>query len=226
MNQRKLFFFHIPKTAGTSFRELLQSQYSQKDVAHCYANKERDKELREAIASSKSLISGHLDFSAYPLVHDNYKTVCFFRDPIDRCISHYLHMLRSQGPRMMELKESVHSLPDFLKTSFGSNLQARFMDGSFEKSRGSDLQDVSLDQAAENMEKLNFIGLAERMDESISKINSEFSFNLKNAERLNVASNSALFQELKSAYRDQIAEANSMDVELYKKALKIFEAKP
>jgi hypothetical protein len=83
----KLFFLHMPKSAGTSFTELLQKtvyrdNFKVVDVVHT-GNTSNVKTLH------KDFISGHVDFLDMVKFKDTYKYVTILRDPVERCISWY-----------------------------------------------------------------------------------------------------------------------------------------
>ena len=105
-----IVFIHIPKTAGTSLRSALEKQIK---VAYDYGPEEQEtsKFIKETFYQGKyddfvevihtekyKCLVGHFDANKYSnFFSNNTKIVTFFREPIQRCISGYLHMHRHYG---------------------------------------------------------------------------------------------------------------------------------
>jgi hypothetical protein len=86
-----LFFMHIPKTAGTSMRLFLETQYADRDICldegwHSLANLDQ--------ISGKSLIRGHFQYNLRQALASNCKVLTVLRDPIARTLSSLKHLQR------------------------------------------------------------------------------------------------------------------------------------
>lgn len=118
MPRNSYFFFHIPKTAGTSFKRILERVFT-----HV-----RDAELSREQAAllsrerpSATCISGHFAgrlfgvpgalLEKYPHVSGNpsERVICLVRDPLEHAVSYYLHDRRRGG-----LESAGMSLESFL----------------------------------------------------------------------------------------------------------------
>ena len=87
-NPKKLVFIHIPKTAGTSLRLLIESNYEPHERKFIYTYENLDVELAKALEDPAiKCIFGH--FPLRPVIADSNATVVtLFREPIARSISH------------------------------------------------------------------------------------------------------------------------------------------
>jgi hypothetical protein len=204
-----LFFVHIPKTAGTSFRQALMGAIKGKSLLDYGAeSKTTSKEVKKFIYSNLpqnraaiaqlladgkfDLLTGHVGFAKYRGVVPIDRVVTFLRRPEDQVWSHYQHhceLLNYQG-----------SLEEFATDKRFSNMQSRHLSGC-------------------KVEALGFVGLTERFDESIVLFNALFDWTLDNLS-LNRRSNAKTCSETE---RSIIVKSNQQDIALYKQVESRFE---
>lgn len=85
---RQIVFHHIPKTAGSSFNQILRTLYRDDEVC----NAALDDELDEVMADETrryELFVGHFSFDALHRHFGGATRLTFLRDPVQRCISQY-----------------------------------------------------------------------------------------------------------------------------------------
>jgi hypothetical protein len=114
MENPPFVFIHIPKTAGTSFRIGVQEKFNDKSIIMDYkqhSNKtsqviqdtvysnQKHLLVNEIIQRNKiKFITGHFTASKYLDIFDtNVRWCTFFRDPIQRVISEYNHLVSRYG---------------------------------------------------------------------------------------------------------------------------------
>lgn len=143
-----IFFVHIPKTAGTSFRKALEQYYGKEKIVYDYGPQaaETSSIIRELIYNQASdfyplkkwinqnqtkVISGHVHLMKYLPLTNILNTVAFFRDPVDQVISHYQHYVVDNNykgsfeafikkPGVIECQSrSLSQLPFYLLGIFG-----------------------------------------------------------------------------------------------------------
>ncbi len=86
---QKIFFFHIAKTAGSSFNQFLARHYVGED--HCERYLTGADLTNLAYLGQLDYISGHLRFSTFAnsgLVRENYFLLTFIREPMAQLLSH------------------------------------------------------------------------------------------------------------------------------------------
>lgn len=109
-----IHFLHIPKTAGTSFMQLLERQYRKDEI--CPAYLWRDLIPLLGTADRFRVFRGHFYAPlAGQLPGRRMRTVTFLRDPVARALSHYAHVLREPGHYFHRRALELGSLGAFLR---------------------------------------------------------------------------------------------------------------
>ncbi len=104
-----LVSYHIPKTAGTSFRKMLEAEFGKNNVVGLYNPQEANAfsngaELR--FKNKLSAIHGHFKpHKNHKISYPSAKTMVWVRDPVERIWSHVGHLLKlkEQHPHFGEL---------------------------------------------------------------------------------------------------------------------------
>src|SRR6185369_8571910 len=109
-----LYFLHIPKTAGVSFRTLLDSRYRPRDICPVY----NPRDLFTAPTSSLNgypLYRAHLGFTLPTHVSRPLRIVTLLRNPVALIVSMY-HFFRRWTPHPLHavIHEQRLGLDDFV----------------------------------------------------------------------------------------------------------------
>lgn len=122
-----LISIHIPKTAGTSFRNTLRAVYGKRAVARL--DIELDKpQLRlngqpyakRQLPRSTKVIHGHF---SYPLLQEKLELpserppiITWLRDPVARVVSNYNYLARRLAEELQEDQKNLNILPKMQRT--------------------------------------------------------------------------------------------------------------
>ncbi|MDC3347252.1 sulfotransferase family protein [bacterium] len=205
-----LFFVHIPKTGGTSFRKAAEEYYSKDKVIYDYnANAQETSPLIKSLfykekdlfklgqrlrKDSVKFLSGHVNMSKYASIVGLCNAITFVRDPVQQIISHYRHFKRHYGYK-----------------------------GDFERFANEEkfhkIQSQML--ACAPLEAYGFIGITEKYSSSIDLFNSDFEVNFsvkhENVTIKNTLESSEITEEMFLLAR----EATKIDRLLYENAVRI-----
>lgn len=205
-----MFFIHIPKTAGTSFRKACEESIGRTSIAYDYGLKVEDTSSVVKKAYSEgvykhieilrryALIAGHMPACKYAPVFGLANTFTFVRNPVQRCFSDFLHLKEHYGFK--------GGLESYLSRAEHRNRQSFFLSGI-------------------PLESIGFIGLTERYEQSLALLAARYpSLNVKPL-KLNVNSSRPRGgYEIDKSDIELLVEANSLDIDLYKRAVKQFES--
>jgi hypothetical protein len=227
----KLLFDHIPKTGGMSVHRVLQ-------------------QLLGADQCSPSL---PITFSAAYSQFKRFKCVCghiafmpgddvggcwaftMLRNPVDRIISLYFYnhnMAHGHGSqfdeacRQLDLEDFVFSEDKIIRDAISNCLIKHFCPLGVNGSRT--LPETEQLSVAKKVleEKYSFIGLADRMDESIDLLCWHLGKPpVGSVPRINVTKDRKPLSQLSARVRQRLEEINQLDMELFEYAVKLYDEK-
>lgn len=208
--QLPIIYLHIPKTAGTSFRKSAEQYFGPEQVLNDYGedSSTTSEDIRSAIYDEKNIeklrqagakyrfLTGHFTLAKYREIFPDSPVVTFFRDPVQRVISEYVHFVTHYN--------FEGSLRDFYTRPQLQNRQWFSMSYS-------------------SPDEIDFFGLTEDYQKSLKMINRRFGTNFPMV-KLNVGRHNGLTQDIASQEElEEIASLNHHDVDLYQLALQAFE---
>lgn len=215
----QLISIHIPKTAGTSFRNSLKAVYGDKEVVRLDIDLvKQEVKINEQrydqseFPQSTKVIHGHY---SYPLLIENFKInqdipiITWLRDPVQRVISNYLYLseilenlLQEEQKGLNILQKMKRSLKEYALFEGAQNRQSKFLTGL-------------------NIEDLKFVGIVEHYDEDINRLAKILKWdkapifkNNKTKKETNFISNNEI---------EVIRQLNTEDLKLYEKAISLRE---
>ncbi|MEM0965497.1 MAG: sulfotransferase family 2 domain-containing protein [Verrucomicrobiota bacterium] len=217
--RKRLFFLHIPKAAGTTFKEVLYKQYPLNQIAwidgsHHEESVRRLKRLGPDQRNSYRCIMGHLQYGLHTDFEGEFGYVTFLREPVARTVSTYFHILENSPHHVHHraLKSGEVSLEKFVSDRFSDetrNLQVRWISGEPKADHSS------LAQAKENIERdFVFAGISEEFDKSVVAFADVVGFEKP---LFYSRKNEGVYNQrtLDSRVRKLIEEENALDMELY-----------
>jgi hypothetical protein len=230
----KIFFIHIPKTAGATFRSILKKNYSKKEsfIIHDQypeISLRYLKSLSETELNKFNLIAGH----GAQYLHNRarqFKSIIYVRDPVKQIISGYYHIKRSPGNLLHKEIQSLNSLEEYveyLTTRDGLNFQTYYLSrpekNFFNKEKFREIEKYDYLLALEILKKTDYIFLTEYFDESLLILNKELNLKKINYISRNI-STSRSKEENNNELINKIKKAQSWDYKLYNYAHTRFEA--
>lgn len=197
---RKFISIHIPRTGGTTFRNLLFYWYGIINVYHDETHKSYIPNVEVGPIPSNihmfDVIHGHFPYKKYEYM--GLPTVVWVRNPVDILISQYYvlkkHNVTPRSPKIhLEVVEKRMGLLEYAEYKGSRNTLHKFIGG------------VSLDKFA-------FIGITEHYAHSLS--------NLRKWNRLPIPNtfpvyNFQSYPDVERNDRETIASFNKKDIELY-----------
>lgn len=216
---------HIPKTGGTTFKEVLIAvsgnrvyfDYEDKPLSSDYRYRRLYANLRGLLRKRKDeipeearFIHGHFLASKYEKRFPRARFIVWFRDPVERLISHYHFWLREPDMDNATCRRMIigkMSLLDFAALKEMRNVHSRFLSGK-------------------DLDTFDFIGITEEYDKSLrlfkkmffSSIDMGFPIRNENPNRRGRS------YEIDEDTRRAIMEYNRLDLDLYERARKRFDS--
>lgn len=252
------YFLHIPKTAGTSFTFFLKKFFNQDEIYPLKAKYELDKnkEIRETFNvdfANYHLIHGHFTYAIVKYLPPETNVITMLRDPVERCLSHYHHVLHDttrihyhKGQIIRNMFDGDwNKLLDIEDLASGKkNLQVKHL--GLEENLLSDnplkvrdlfdfegiLGDLTseelrliTDNAIKNLEKISFFGLQEFFEQSqlLFYLHFDKRFNKVARDRFMVFPNRPKKDLLGDEVIQKLQSMNEADMKLYEKGVVLFK---
>jgi hypothetical protein len=216
---------HIQKTAGTAFRHAILSNYAGSEVALIYPTppgiwREQFPLMPQEQRRGLRCVLGHFKYGIHDDLGQPYEYVTILRDPVQRVISDYHHLLRNDYAPVFSPDGEAAPLETLLERGAVSeldNLLTRCFCGKFALDLGRTVNQEWYERALENLPQFRFIGHQERADAAWADLCRLYGWNLGALEKVNVASESK--QDVSARTLAAIAEYNRYDLLLYRKVM-------
>jgi hypothetical protein len=232
-NDDQICFLHIPKTAGTTLSSILEAQFAKHEI--CTFSSWTDIPYGPPDLGTYRLIKGHIFYDIWKILPKKPFYMTLLRDPIERTLSQFEMLRRSPGYihydriKYMSFSEYIND-PDMAE--FYVNVQTRMIASIFDIKTSRDINGAkeqvnenSLQIAKERINQFAFIGLTERMEDSIRILCYTLGCKPRlRFQNLNVSPIGRLRQEdIPSTTLGLLKERIQLDTELYRHAQDLFE---
>ncbi len=246
MNDKTLIFLHLPKTAGNTLLEFMLPNYDGQPIFDVYARPkpneqahvrhyaERLEELAETPESfrrSLTLVYGHLPYGVHSLLPQPSHYLTYVREPVARVAS--LYQFIHENPRHYLYEPIVTkklSLSDFATSDLAaeiSNCMTRMLCGDPDSDaiRGhAPCPADALDRAWAHVQASFAVAApVEQFDRSLYLLHHVLGWPLRSIPIRNVTRSRQTSSALADDERTVIAQANALDVELYRRICQRFD---
>jgi hypothetical protein len=207
---------HIPKTAGQSFKRVLQSVYGSQNVLHTNNmhgyfkiigahNSLMRSDTLYRLSEGYTVLHGHFTYNDIRFLHNKYNPIVFswVRHPVERVISYYNYALRKTliEHRFMRGFEEETTLLDFARRKNARNVMTKYLEGI-------------------DLEEIDFLGVFEYLREDMQQLAEkmgwgQITLDHKNSSEIIRKKRPPVPEEEKRIIRD----LNEKDMALYEQAL-------
>lgn len=228
-----LRFLHMPKTAGSTFTNILRCQYFGKKSFEFTGDLASDIRRFEALSEKDKnevlLFTGHAPFVTGVDRADNATTITLLRDPIRRVKSFCQHVAEGKSLHLLDdYPPESFCLDDFLESGDEelSNLQTKNLINHGSCTTATLLENMSASEAKDAalgnlFNKISHFGLQEYFDESLIVFSSALNWRMPLYASTNKKNTRKLVQ-FEKRHIERIAELNTIDMEVYKHAKEQF----
>lgn len=212
----QLVSLHIPKTAGTSFRNTLKKAYGEHEVVRLDIDPLKDTLKIEQAPYKKnklkkkwSVIHGHFspeNLDKKMLLPEQVPFITWLRDPVERVISNFYYLekrlkeeLDEEGKGLNILSKMQRSLTEYAQDEINRNRISKFLSGK-------------------PIESFLFVGIVEHYAEDLNRLAQLLEWNSYEVLKQNVTGSK---RDVSPEIREKIKSLNSEDVRIYEQALKM-----
>ena len=226
MNIMKDLFIHlhIPKTGGTTLRDIIQRQYQSEKILMIPKLDESEDILKEVSTSQINqlkLIQGHLKYGIHNHFHRRAKYFAIIRDPINRVLSTYYYVLsQKNNPQNLSTSNNQMTIYDYVQSGvnpFLINGQTQLISGKTVNIDNPIIKSEELfSLAKENIANdFLFLGITEMFDETILILKNMLGWHMPYYSIANRTKNKPNYDAVDPTVISFLKEHNQLDIKLY-----------
>ena len=228
---RPIVFIHIPKTGGMTLYSMIREIYRRSElhkINPAAESVEKYKQLPQARKDSLKAIYGHMNYGLRELLPADSDYVTLMRHPVQRVISHYYYVRRTENDPLRELamRSSLYDWVARCNLEEMDNGQTRRLSGMGQGIKFGECSAEVLVQSKTNINRdFALVGITERYDETYLLMCKLFGWPIKNYPSINVAKWKPDLKEIPARTLSLIEKFNALDMELYDYATRLFTEK-
>ncbi|MEJ5348383.1 MAG: Wzt carbohydrate-binding domain-containing protein [Desulfosoma sp.] len=224
----KLFFDHIPKTAGTSLRTFLEEAFGVGMVSPLLSYLKLDHAL--TLYKQEKILWGHFDFIPGQTLPAGYISATMLREPAERTLSDFFFSKFDVFPFQRDAKLNELSIAEAFSDqqilfSYSNTQSVHFARFYHPNPRNLSANEL-LRLAKKGLEQYDLVGTTERIAEFCDELRRIF--NLPKdvmLKKLEVTSRRPIFSDLPQNIQKKIQEITHIDKQLWEYANELFETK-
>jgi len=156
-----IFFYHVPKSGGTTFCDLFGSVFEKslriagtlfsnndKGGITAFENFSNNKSKYLDIFGKAEFVYGHLPFAIHKYIEKNFTTITIVREPMERAVSHYLWAI---------VRGYIKKNDDINKLFKTNKLPSNPLCNQFALNTKNQQKIININLIIENMRKINYL---------------------------------------------------------------------
>ena len=232
----QLYFLHLEKTGGTSFTELLDHQFPDKDRLQVMWLHRIDGKSPEELEKFR-LFRGHLNYNFHKRLNNKPITITMLREPIDRVVSLYYFWRNEASKEPGETPWDVQIAVDKDFEEFLAderlrhalfNYQTRTILTEKNNLMLKRTEDQLIARGINRLHEFPFVGLLDRFNDSIALLYYTFGWfpkDLFKPPKTKSNPNRPSIDDIPPHICERIKELNRADIALYEYAQELFETR-
>jgi len=226
-----LFIVHVPKTAGTTLRWIMERQYPEQRVFKIGddipAERERFRQMADDDKRDLLVVFGHMCYGWHTMMPEGWRVayVTILREPVARVVSlyHYIHLPGHYLGKAVEGMD-LHQVITSGVTRVVDNGMVRQLcgDDQFLRKPYEDMiipfggvTREHLEKAKENLRRFDVVGTAEDFDSVLEQMRVVFGWRLLPFTNENVTCWQQPSQKITQKGLDAVRDVNLLDIELF-----------
>lgn len=235
MSYATVFFLHLPKTAGTTMRRVLDREYRaarRYEIGEDVTGDIRTFRSRAwSESSAPNLVQGHMSYGLHEFVPGPATYVTLLREPLRRALSDYHYVTSTPGHPIHEHVKDLGLVEYFESGITGqlSNGQVRLLcgdnlPGDTGVPSNRSMERADLERARANLDEgFAAVGVQERFDETLLLFRRRLGWRWPFYVRENVTSRPYRQDDIADSDLARIRELNLLDIELYDSVRAMFD---
>ncbi len=248
-----IYLLHIPKTGGSTVRAFLQTVYAESEFWNYHGILSWRALFEYPLNDLRrcSVITGHFCAYFFRYFSSSLRYITFLRDPVTRALSHYNHVRRSPDHYLHEIAIQFRSFGEYIRDERTqptiANFQLRSLGSTLDPAEiakdltADDLYKDELERRLEaqpfqesvddlyktaiaRLEQMAFVGVTERLDDSINLLCEIFQWPTpESLNARNKAPNPLDVKSIPGADLKLLRQLNEADIELHEFARRMLE---